>query len=132
MTDEALGIVKTNRLGPAVPRPSTKRQAPSPPGMVNGGPRRLVTNDRDTLRPVTRVPSQRNGFSKQIAVGNNRRGSSVDGLDSSFSESEAIHGEAEKVSKSFNIICVPPINKQTNIFPKLIFFGSNFIIYHTN
>jgi hypothetical protein len=94
MTDDALGITRVNKV---VPRPSTKRPAPSPPGMVNGGPRRIASNDRVSARPVTREPSQRIAPPRRVPVGINRRGSSADGLDSSYSESEGINGDADKV-----------------------------------
>lgn len=77
--------IRPTRSIPNMPRPSTKRPAPIPPGIVNGVPRRVVSSDR--VGP---------GLQREL-VRPHHRGSSVDGLDSSFSESEGLLNERNQV-----------------------------------
>merc|ERR1719219_1939233 len=77
-------------------RPSSKRQAPSPPVAPSTGKglvvRRVVSSDgraRTISSNVQKAPSMR-----RIVVGQ-RRSSMDNGLDSSFSESEGFNGETD-------------------------------------
>ena len=73
----------------------------------NSNGRRVVSSDRESVRTVPRESVRRAGpqpsqQQQQHQVGARRmmpgrRGSSVDGLDSSFSESEGLHPEVEQV-----------------------------------
>ena len=75
----------------------------------NSNGRRVVSSDRESVRTVPRESVRRVGppppqQQQQHQVGARRimpgrRGSSVDGLDSSFSESEGLHPEVEQVRK---------------------------------
>ncbi len=113
MTDDAIAAmavgrpepVRPVRTGPG-PRPSTKRPAPSPPGMMNNSNgRRVVSSDRESVRTVPRDSVRRAGplpGGRRVVPGVGRRGSSVDGLDSSFSESEGLNAEVEQVRETLN------------------------------
>ena len=112
VTDDAVGIpvarpepVRPVRVGP---RPSTKRPAPSPPGIItNSNVRRVVSSDRESVRTVPRESTRRMGpqpGGRRLVAGVGRRGSSVDGLDSSFSESEGINAEMDQVRNFGNIL----------------------------
>lgn len=85
-----------NAPQPPARRPSTKRQAPSPPGRIVGV-RRVVSSDREDkvrLEPVRRVASSDRGLQRppqRRPVG--RRTSMGDALDSSYSESEGLNGD---------------------------------------
>ena len=80
-------------------------------GNNNSNGRRVVSSDRESVRTVPREsvrrvgpPPQQQQQQQQHQVGARRimpgrRGSSVDGLDSSFSESEGLHPEVEQVRK---------------------------------
>ena len=111
VTDDATGmqVARPEPVRPVrvAPRPSTKRPAPSPPGMIlsngNGSnARRVVSSDRESVRTVPREAVRRMGpqpGGRRVVPGVGRRGSSVDGLDSSFSESEGINPEMDQVEK---------------------------------
>lgn len=79
--------------------PSTKRQAPSPP--VGKVIRRVVSSDREDARNgngnVRRVVSSERGLQHPPQRRPVNRRSSVDVLDSSYSESEGLNGENEQV-----------------------------------
>ncbi len=78
-------------------------------GMIinnNSNARRVVSSDRESVRTVPRESTRRIGpqqplvqqqQQQQRRVMPGRRGSSVDGLESSFSESEGINGEVDQV-----------------------------------
>lgn len=71
----------------------------------NSNARRVVSSDRESVRTVPRESTRRIGpqqplvqqQQQQRRVMPGRRGSSVDGLESSFSESEGIIGEVDQV-----------------------------------
>ena len=97
--------VSTSALRPS----STKRQAPSPPVAPSTGKglvvRRVVSSDGRASSASTRAPVNSNvqkaPSMRRIVVGNTRRSSVDNGLDSSFSESEAgFNGETDQVSLS--------------------------------
>jgi hypothetical protein len=89
--------------------------------MLNGGNgRRVVSSDRESVRTVPRESTRRIGpqpAGRRIVPGVGRRGSSVDGLDSSFSESEGINGEMDQVrnfstdgSKKLECFCLTSLS----------------------
>ncbi len=79
--------VRATRSG--APRPSSKRPAPTPPG-----PRRVVSTER--VVPGHQRDSRDPRDPRE--VGPHRRGSSVDGLDSSFSDAEGLLNERNQVN----------------------------------
>jgi hypothetical protein len=99
-------------------------------GMIinNSNTRRVVSSDRESVRTVPRESVRRIGpqqpllqqQQQQQPIGRRvmpgRRGSSVDGLESSFSESEGINGEVDQV-KLFNLKAFFLRFKTRNMFP---------------
>ena len=113
--------------------PSTKRQAPSPPGKPQIV-RRVVSSDRDEPRTVQhnvrRVASSDRGLQHppQRRAPVNRR-SSVDALDSSYSESEGLNGDNN--DQVFELTIVTKCNSEKHTIYQLIkiFHFVKFIIF---
>lgn len=87
-----------SRLSGIVGRPSSaKRQAPSPPVAPSAGKglvvRRVVSSDGGVRRVVNSSVQQPPPAARRIVVG---RRTSIDALDSSYSESEGLNGEADQ------------------------------------
>ncbi len=110
-------------------RPSTKRQAPSPPGHARAG-RRVVSSDREERLAAANsrlYHPETNGGSRRVLSSDRvmqlqqqqqhpparkhvmrRRTSMGDVLDSSYSESEGFNGEQDQVGSNASLITHAP------------------------